>query len=365
MIKIIDMTIICIGIAAIILNSHATDVAVLSPREQLISSRKGSYESMRKTLEEEGIDLGTSYLAMKEDFLEKYQNINKNSINTIPLIQHFVYVFGKERPRTIPDNKLIKMIRLIEKLNQDDSSWKHYIWTNDATGIPSSLSRLHNVHIKFLNELEGSVLYDDIILRSNSYQIFDLSQLSDLMRITVLQKYGGVYFDCDGTVFRPEDLKKFMNNFDLVLGEAPDSHSIPGAIMASSSNHLFLDIATYLMYRNIHQDDFRNIPEYLKYNYNDHENVIVETGPIVITVAYYKYANLMRQNGVKTKSIVLPPLAFYNLQLARKEPPTEDGCGLLFGGVDFEDIDDIANYRGIKINSIASDPGCGEWRWAK
>jgi len=319
---------------------------------------KQNYKYFCAVLAEEELDCNIAYSNMKQDFFFKYTHMKESEVDTIPLIQHFVHAFGKDEPRVISEYKITKMVRTIEKLNKDDLNWQHYIWTNDSSGIPDSILQLNNVHIKFLEELEDNTLYPDLISDFNSPQLVDWVQGSDIVRIVILKKYGGVYFDCDVEVFRPDELRKLMRSFDLVLGEEQCLYTVGNAIMLATPNHPFINTAIDLIYRNIHQDDFKSTPKYLRENYRDRGNVIVETGPIMTTVAYYIYANSMLKSGVNTRSLVLPPGALYNLQLARKQPPLRKGCEPMFWGIDLN----LGNYKGIKIDSIAADPLCGVWK---
>jgi mannosyltransferase OCH1-like enzyme len=319
-------------------------------------SKKKQFNYLCAILADEGIDCVSSFAEMKQDFIQKYPESKENKSETIPFIQHFVHVFGSGELRKVSDYKVIKMMRSINKLNEANPSWQHYIWTNDSSGIPNSILNLSNVKIKYLSELKDNILYQDIVLGSKSSKLIEWVQTSDLVRVAVLQKYGGVYFDCDVEVFRADELAKLMRSFDLVLGQESKSLYISNAIMASVPNHLVMNNAALIMHRNLHQDSFPNIPEYLK-DKTALNKVIKETGPITMSVVYYQYADLMKKNGIETSSIVLPPIALSNLELARRQPPIKDKCEPTF----LAPSSDSKKYYGIKVNSIAADPLCGTW----
>jgi len=322
-----------------------------------VYSHHAGYKNFCKVLQQEGLECQISYDAVAQDFIEKYPNRRKERVNNIPLIQHFVYAFGADEPRVIGDYKIQKMVRAIKKLNAANHAWQHYIWTNDVRGIPDSLRRLSNVIIKDIQELNTNVLYLDITRLTRSRNLVDLVQSSDLIRIAVLQRYGGIYFDCDVEVFRPDELEKLMQSFDVVLGEEPYGYKVGNAIMAAAPNHPVMNNAVQLILRNLHQDEFQNLPQYLRDSKNNHDKIVIETGPTMITVAYYKFENLARFQGIKTKSILLPKVMLYNMQLARKQLPIRDGCEPFFWGTNL----DYGDYQGIRVYSIAADPLCGTW----
>jgi mannosyltransferase OCH1-like enzyme len=331
--------------------------------------RAYSYADFCALLEQENINCVKSYVEMNKSFISKYSKINKDAKqDLIPLIHHQVYTFGKYEPRIIRDILTVRMIRSMTRLKEENSNWKHYLWTNDIGAIPEVLRAVKNLEIRDVKDFQGHILYEHALEKINSKHLPDFVQASDIFRLIAVEKYGGVYQDCDGEIFRAKDLHILMRNFDLILGEEANNftkhtklyskdisiNSIPNAFFAASANHPLLVHEINLIKRNL--DKTEKIPAYIKNPKNDFYKVLFETGPVALTVSYFQYIDTLNERGWQDRSIVLPSMVLYNDKLAQSLEPHNPQCR-----VNQMEVQNFGTYNGIKINTIAADLHCSKW----
>lgn len=118
---------------------------------------------------------------------------------------------------------------------------------------------------------------------------------SDILRIEILYKYGGIYVDTDFECVDPDLFRVFNSNFDFYAGFHPADiklFALENALIASVPKHPIL----------------KGYIQELKNNYSIYNNLLSRTGPGALTRIFFQYAN-----GPGYKDIVFPPSFFYSL----------------------------------------------------
>lgn len=312
----------------------------------------GCYEgNTHTTFSLEGIDYVADTERLRADTELKLKNINKYIIGDgqtkIPTISHHIYFTNPESPREIDPISLSKTILTIEKLNQV-ASWKHYFWTNDARFIPEALRNLPGAQIHLIDELQDSIAYHELMMiLSGAKEKKGFVAASDIARIMVLEN-GGIYFDLDYEVYRPEKLLKLMQAFDFIGGKeaeetgTQEARLIGNSIIASTPQHPVITKALLLIKRNYDDERLEEIPDYLKYPCTEASAVAYKAGGPVVSTAYYMAANN------KTVDVMMPSEIFYNFLYAQSITP-ESKC----------------HHPGVIVKldreAIGADMFCGGW----
>ena len=129
----------------------------------------------------------------------------------------------------------------------------------------------------------------------------------DAVRYFILKHYGGIYVDLDFECLRPID--PLLENRHLVVGREPPTHSgmlrqhaapariLCNAFMASAPQHPFWDHLIRLMASK-----------------NSHGDVLVSTGPLLVSEAYAAYRD-------KTSISVVPHRQLYPLDKKQIRAP--------------------------------------------
>ena len=301
---------------------------------------------------QEGINYTLETKKITSDSANKIKHLDQylGDAQKIPAISHHIYFTSEDNPKEIDAVSIQKTIDTIKRLSQEDSSWKHYIWTNNAKFIPVKLTELSNVEVHLISEMQDSLTYPELTqVLSGAKDKAGFVTASDIARIMVLEK-GGVYFDLDYEVFegRAGKLIDLTKAFDFFAGkEAPETTTnvarlIGNSILAAAPGHLVIKTALELIKRNFNQEQSDHIPEYVKFPCTESSAVAYKSGGVVITVAYYLAANN------KTVDIVLPSEYLYNAAYAWSITP-----------------DSKCHKPGIKValdeNAIGADMFCGSW----
>jgi ankyrin repeat protein len=294
----------------------------------------------------EGIDYKKQNKVLMEKSVYRLEYIDEYTTDKkIPLITHQIYFTSKESPREIDDLSLNKMILSAKRLNDADSSWKHYIWTNNLEIIPKSFTNISNVVVKNIDEVQDSIQYNLLqkMLKESETDKALFAKISDLFRYITLNKFGGLYFDLDYEVYRADKLIELLKSFDFIGGKELDKYlsAIGNSFIASAPNHSILDEALRLLSRNLNQDIDR--PDYIKYPCSNWHKTWFDSGPALISTAIYKSAN----NG--TLDVILPSNVLYNVEYARYNAPGSR-C-----------YDSTKIVKTLDPETIGADMFCGSW----
>ena len=150
-----------------------------------------------------------------EDIKDKYVGIyiwKRNIDFKIPKIFHRIWIGDNPMPKDF--------IEYGKSWQKYHPSWEMKLWTEDN-----------------LFELENQRMYD----RART-----LSEKSDIIRMELLKRFGGVYVDCDFECYKSiEPLIKDSNFFvctDLDHWYFTDSPYLNGALMGCTKNHSIIEM---------------------------------------------------------------------------------------------------------------------------
>lgn len=134
------------------------------------------------------------------------------------------------------------------------AGWEYKLWTDDDV----KLIQLHNKDLYDISENYG--------------------EKTDILRLEILQQFGGVYVDVDYECYRPEFFNDLHRGYDFYIGFEPPEHGfinrfnmfkVCNAIIGSAPQHPLLKEmidnlkANYLAYRNHGGAVLRTGPSYL------------------------------------------------------------------------------------------------------
>lgn len=240
-------------------------------------------------------------------------------IHSIPLITHKIWVTSNDTPKGPPDQYITWYENSIEH-NKTSDGWAHYFWIENKEKQGNLYHKLKNhpsITVMELDSLKFETLsmYKDII-REKPIGFAGLA--SDIIRIELLNQFGGFYLDTDYEVFH--SLKPYSKAYDLVTGLEHMSPSLCNAFIASRPKHPFLIKALELIKRNFSDQ----APYYVKRDstLEDGLNAIVLTGPCMITMAF-----AMTAGRNQNRDITLPPQILFP---ARQD--TYPACENVFPG---------------------------------
>ena len=265
---------------------------------------------------QEGFDFEVTNRKIIYDSLNKLKN-NHAKINHIPLITHHIYFAAPGSDAKLTDYYLENLKTTFNKLDGLDEKWQHNIWTNNPVIFPDDIKAMAS--IRSIDEFSGSPLYkylNTTIAKGNDSKAY-LAEASDIARILVLQKFGGIYTDMDYEIFNPVALLYLMQRFDFIGGrDQPNILRFYGnSFLLAKPNHPILNDAIALLQRNFTQ----NVPDYIKYPASELGR-IYSNGPPLITMSYFRANN---QQG--NQDVILPSWMIYNTDFIRFK---NNGCDL-------------------------------------
>lgn len=326
---------------------------------------------------------------LREKNIDLVKSMSLCSIPKIPHITHHIWFTSPQSPREIKERDLMFFIENSMLLNAESNDWKHILWCNSKKLIPKSIAILEDYNIQIL-ELDD--LYNgDFPLKSILLNVIDnreFGKASDIFRYIVTQQLGGVYFDMDYKLYHP--LGKLTCTFDSFFGLDDFGERYFGnAFIAAKPHHPILETAVALIDRNlgsghidIKEAQFKilfngaeltqfigdaeselalvsdpNIPDYIKYPCKKFAATITQTGPTVLTVAYYLSAH---QNG--NIDIGFGHGVVFKLSASIPED-FEDTKGSIKYYIDFPN--DLVGYNNdindYKIFQFGNDSYSGSW----
>ncbi len=274
----------------------------------------GDSEAMMK---QEGVSKHADQMVINDGLnkLRNFHNIDEKL--TISKISHHIHFAFSDVKQNINEFYMALLTTSFNKLNQASTGWKHYIWTNKKSIFPQEITNIPGVIVKDLKEFQNHELYPYIaraideanLAKSTAYFV----EASDLTRLIVVQKYGGVYADMDYDIYNANALEKYLKKFDFIGGrETFAEHSYYGsAFFAAKPNHPIINYAVLLALRNHNLDKYSKVPDYIKYPCNEIDRMYFGSPPL-ITLAYFAKNNINNN-----RDIILPAFMVYYASFAR------------------------------------------------
>ncbi|MCT4635667.1 MAG: hypothetical protein N4A31_05455 [Rickettsiales bacterium] len=274
-----------------------------------------AYKTMLEVFNQEGLDYKKENEKIIASSLVKLldQNAEISEIPKIPSVTHKVFFISLKSPPVLNDFYIEEMKVNFSKLNSLGHDWQHNIWTNKADFIPEEIRNIKGVRIRDVEEFKDSQLYEILLEILDKGQDIKphLAEASDLIRLMVLQKFGGIYSDMDYEIYNPKALYELMQKFDFIGGrEKQTEFSYYGnAFIAAKPNHPVINEALRMSLRNRVVNLER--PIYIEYPCKGYDKLYFN-GPPLLTIAYFRKNNIDSNNDV-----ILPPWMIYNLNFAR------------------------------------------------
>ncbi|MGB4192140.1 MAG: DUF3431 domain-containing protein [Rickettsiales bacterium] len=331
---------------------------------------KKTFQWYSKALyESDWIDYPKFFPQIMSNSVNKLKNLNQladaNSQTKIPLITHQMYFFFDSNTNQIAQSTIDATSRTIERFNKADSSYKHFVWTNNIAMIPQGIKDLANVEVRSMTELQDKRLFKEFnILHTQGQVGLDkgkISMASDTFRTLVVREFGGLYRDFDSEILDAEAIIKvkkavsFLGGLEFSLEDLPYS-GFGSAIFAATPNHRVQIIESYMIERNIYKDkQDLPVPEYIKYPFSKFDQALYYSGgPFTITAAIYKALPEMRDDY-----IIAPPKVLFNYEYGWLITPSSPCRGKL-DKIGFTPKL-INEYDGHIFETYSYDPFCGSW----
>ena len=357
--KIIALSILCILVVAIGLKAKEIveqKYYLTLVNYNILKKCYTPHPFIMEIFDQEGFNYKEYDQKTTSESLIKLENTKAQTIPKIPTIFHKVYVATKNSNKKLEPFYIEELKLNFNKLNKLNISWRHIIWTNKAE-LFAEVSDIKNVEIRSFSEFNDSPYYNillDIIHQGDNLKPY-LAHASDLFRLMILQKFGGVYSDVDAEIYKPEALLELMKKFDFIgvretLREF--SYHINGFI-ATKANHPILNDALEKFVRNYNaeQKDI-NIPEYIKFPCTIYDKILL-SGPLLLTVSYFAKNNIDGNND-----IILPSWMGMNKEFARLK---NNNCNL--SKITEDSFKEIDNNLNVLLEEFIKNPKLKKWQY--
>ncbi len=270
-------------------------------------------ENFKEIFQIENINYLKDDKKITQSSLEKLAEKNLKAVSSISKISHHIYFVQQNNTKPLLDFYVKKMAENFNKLNYLDKSWQHFLWTNNSNIFPDSVKNISGVVIKDLKEMQEHPLYNYLLqtINNGNENKAYFMEASDILRLMVLQKFGGMYNDIDYEIYNAISLNQLLNKFDFLGGREFDKEfSYYGnAFMAAKPNHPVINEALRRIEKfNVKQ---KNIPQYLKYPCNLYDKLYLNSPPL-LTIAYFLKNNIAGNNDV-----IVPAWMLFNVNFAR------------------------------------------------
>ncbi len=245
----------------------------------------------------------------------------------IPLITHTIWLTNPAKPVEFPEESYMKWALQSAELMPACEGWKHYLWVQNKKLLPKTAKKLKHTGLE-IKEIYEDCCFDELkdLPKFGTRKIFEkalsecrFGMASDIFRLEVLKRMGGIYKDTDYIFAQNPYL--FMHMYDSFYGIEPMSTFLCNALMAAKPKHPITKAAIKLIKRNF---DPREAPDYvLDIPEDDGYLTIASTGPIVTMLAFHTAAGLDGNHD-----IAFPPEVLYPAKIPgmypQKEIVTED-----------------------------------------
>jgi hypothetical protein len=258
---------------------------------------------------------------------------NPNILNEnpkIPLITHHIWLTNPDNPKNMEED-YIKWMENSVKLNPVKDGWQHYLWVQDKKLLPDLVERLsknNSIVIRELTEDILSKMVNRTEFENALYVKNKVGMASDILRVELLNIFGGFYLDTDYEAL--QSFKGLAKMYHFIAAQEPMSHFVNNAFLASIPQHPIIKKIIELIKRNYNQE---TRPDYIKNKDNKNEvmfdengqlseniwTTILVTGPFVTTLAIA--GAIGQENRI---DIILPPDLIYPVKQGLQGPQDFD-----------------------------------------
>jgi hypothetical protein len=268
-----------------------TDYNIVFSSENIIEPEKRSKEIMMHSI-------------------QKLNNLWHNPvyIDSIPYITHHIYFTSETYPKILNPDYSLNIAHKALRFNQMHSKWRHIIWTNNKTIMPEIFHAIPNIEIRHISEFKDHALYEDLLsfICSAPIDKGHFSTASDIARLMMLEKFGGIYMDLDYELYQYQTLIQLMRTNNFITGIVVSRGSFfeaNNSMIASKPEHIILKTSMQMIQRNLHS---KNKPAYILYPCSKFLSHLSTSSPINFTVAIYKALDTQTD-------ILLPIRMIYNI----------------------------------------------------
>lgn len=234
-------------------------------------------------------------------------------------------------------------------------------WTNNPNNIDYRIKNLPSLQLKLIDEFSTHKLYPDFtrLMKTADVDMNPvpfLTQGSDVLRLLAVQKYGGVYHDCDFEIFDGKRLSHLCQNYSLILTqESPTERDSANFFIAAKPHHDVVNHAIDLIYRNFNEV----APAYVTHAVDKTNKLVYETGPCVLTAAFLAHIEHVTQGKAANDFIYFLSggLSHYTLARSTEPKPSSPSCQ----NTPDDKIERDILFEGLRIPTIGADLLCGGW----
>lgn len=311
-------------------------------------------------MSQEGINYPTLISKLENNFAFKLKTLSHPQHQAALKISSFtqmIYLFKEGASKSLSENNIEKIIRTTDGLNKINNDYQHYFWTNNATNISPKIKALDNLKvIDDFSEFTGHKLYhifNELLNEANKAldPVPALTQASDILRLMIIQKYGGIYHDVDYEIFLHKLFDKLTHEYSLILTqESSNERDVANFLIASAPGHEVINTTIDEVYRN-----FNNLaPAYVKYSEDKINLLVYETGPCALSVGFFRYA---QNNPTNDDYLFFIKGGLTNHELARSTEPLNEKCKNENNII----IPKELLFANQTVPNIGADTMCGSW----
>lgn len=215
---------------------------------------------------------------------------------TIPKMTHHIWLTDPQRPREVSEEDIRTTLKTLQMLPASDG-WRHILWVNKEGLIPKTLDALQQAGPIEVRTVSKKHLVNFSIFKK-SYEKsfgFNFAMASDIVRIAVLEAYGGVYLDFDFEVLK--SLDEQVNTYSFFAFE--------NSMIGAHKHHPILQNALKMQNRNL----LASAPYYVRHPCSFRDLTKVATGPLLLYAAFVQSENISGYKDIYFHRWMIEPLA--------------------------------------------------------
>ena len=200
----------------------------------------------------------------------------------IPGIIHSIWLTHKDKPIEFPEEFIQYALDSL-KACPENEGYKHILWIKSKKRLPRTVTKLKGSGIK-VKEYKKLGHFDLREKLSQEIKKKRFGRASDILRVEILERMGGVYRDTDYRIH--QSLTPLLLSYNFIAAREPMSSFICNAFIATNPGHQIIRTLKDLINRNY---DSTRAPDYIKrIPDSDGFSTILVTGPGVFTTAIAK-----------------------------------------------------------------------------
>lgn len=164
----------------------------------------------------------------------------------VPPIIHTLWFTADKNPKELPERYIYWLKKCIEAC-PPEQGFSHWLWVHDKTKLPQTMKLMKELHVEVhetheLGDFPLKNLYED------QFNNKRFGRASDLFRLAVLYKVGGIYRDTDYRIH--QSLLPLLEQYNFIAAREPFWSFISNALLISSPGHPMIHKAIEIVERN-------------------------------------------------------------------------------------------------------------------